>query len=371
MLLGGGMATALTVELLASADPASAGPWLTAWQVAGIAAGSVRSQLAARHERSGDTDGDTGGGGGGGGIGGLGWFRPRRIPLRLHAGSAALVVSSMVASNAAISHPSLPLPLHILLKSASLPASAAAAALSGRAPQGRLRRGSIVAVTAGVVLATAGGAMAGGGAKGAAKAAGGSGGGRGATAGGGGLGAGAALAAVSVVLAAALGSFQDAVYARHGRHWKEALFYSHALALPAFALWRRDLAATLRRWRSRAVLAERLVLPLGGGGGSGGGGGGVAVPLLPRRWLLLALNLLSAHLAMSGIYRVTTATSALGCTMAVTTRKFASLLLSLALFNRGTFGRQEWAGTALVFGGTVAYAVAAQRDRAKSFENNR
>ena len=362
MLLGGGMATALTVELLASADPASAGPWLTAWQVAGIAAGSVRSQMAARHERSGDTDGDTGGGGGG--VGGLGWFRPRRIPLRLHAGSAALVVSSMVASNAAISHPSLPLPLHILLKSASLPASAAAAALSRRAPQGRLRRGSIVAVTAGVVLATAGGAMAGGAAKGAAKAVGGSGSGsgsgRGATAVGGGLGAGAALAAVSVVLAAALGSFQDAVYARHGRHWQEALFYSHALALPAFALWRRDLATTLRRWRSRAVLAERLVLPLGGGGG------GVAVPLLPRRWLLLALNLLSAHLAMSGIYRVTTATSALGCTMAVTTRKFASLLLSLALFTRGTFGRQQWAGTALVFGGTVAYAVAPQRDRAKS-----
>jgi hypothetical protein len=38
-------------------------------------------------------------------------------------------------------------------------------------------------------------------------------------------------------------------------------------------------------------------------------------------------------------------------------RKFLSLLLSVALFNRGSFGRLQWIGTIGVFGGSTFWTL--------------
>ena len=158
------------------------------------------------------------------------------------------------------------------------------------------------------------------------------------------MGLGACCAAVSVALAAALGAYQERTFKRYGGEWREALFYSHVMALPAFALWRGELSAVMRRWLSPAALSERLELPLPLSVHASLLSLGwhkrpmsvaladavrvrarTRVPLLPRRWALLMLNLTSAHLAMCGIYKVTTDSSAITCTMAVTARKLCML----------------------------------------------
>ena len=46
MLFGGGMATALSVELISQVDTPACGVWLTAWQCLGIALASMSDQLA-------------------------------------------------------------------------------------------------------------------------------------------------------------------------------------------------------------------------------------------------------------------------------------------------------------------------------------
>ena len=135
MLIGGGMTTAITVELLSQIDAASCGVWLTFWQVLGIAITASRSQLSSQNNKM---------------------FTPRKIPLLTHCTSAALVVVSMIASNSAIAF-QIPLPLHILLKSASLPAAAAASYLSGRLTLDGPTLGAISSVTAGALVATVGG----------------------------------------------------------------------------------------------------------------------------------------------------------------------------------------------------------------------
>ena len=111
MLFGGGMATALSVELISQVDTPACGVWSMSDQLASPCDPCDGARLAQRNRRS-------------------AWarqmrLRARKIPLRAHAVSAALVASSMALSNAALAA-SLPLPLHIVLKSAALPASAAA-----------------------------------------------------------------------------------------------------------------------------------------------------------------------------------------------------------------------------------------------------
>ena len=41
----------------------------------------------------------------------------------------------------------------------------------------------------------------------------------------------------------------------------------------------------------------------------------------------------------------------------VTVRKLLSLFLSLIFFNKGTFGRTQWIGTAGVFGGSFMWTL--------------
>ena len=43
-------------------------------------------------------------------------------------------------------------------------------------------------------------------------------------------------------------SYQEVLYSRHGKHAKEALFYTHALPLPGFLLLGRDIVRSQTVW---------------------------------------------------------------------------------------------------------------------------
>jgi len=317
MLIGGGMTTAVTVELLSQIDPEACGVWLTAFQVLGIAISASKSQLSTSNnpkstnnskstkEPKQSTKSQT-------------LFIPRKIPILTHCTSASLVAVAMIASNSAIAY-QIPLPLHILLKSASLPASAFISYYTGRLTLNKPTIGAISTVTAGVLIATIGGAPPSSSTRSSLSK-------PNSTL------IGGLLAAGSVVASAILGAFQDNTFETYGKHWREALFYSHALTLPAFFLFRKQLYQILKRWLQPKKRNIKL-------------------------WLLLLSNIACVNVAMSGIYKITNETSSLSCTIAVTVRKFLSLLLSLQLFNKGIFGKSQWIGTMGVFGGSLFWTL--------------
>ncbi|XP_062522395.1 nucleotide sugar transporter SLC35B4-like isoform X3 [Corticium candelabrum] len=53
---------------------------------------------------------------------------------------------------------------------------------------------------------------------------------------------GIALLAIALVISSGLGIFQETLYKRHGKHSKEAMFYTHAMSLPFFTILMSDIA---------------------------------------------------------------------------------------------------------------------------------
>ena len=151
----------------------------------------------------------------------------------------------------------------------------------------------------------------------------------------------------ALFLSAYLGHLQDRTYRAYGKQtWKEVMFYSHLLALPAFAVVSPDILHHLQLLYS----LPPPVLP-------------VAVPFLPSLstslspplLLVLLCNLVTQTVCIRGVYILTTNTSTLTCSLAITARKLLSLLLSVSYFGNSWTGWQ-WTGTALVFVGVLVYS---------------
>ena len=125
------------------------------------------------------------------------------------------------------------------------------------------------------------------------------------------------------------------VYSKHGKHPREALFYTHALPLPGFLLLAPDI---LNHWN--IVLASPS-LPI--------------LPMVPSMLLYLVGNIITQYLCISAVFVLTTECASLTVTLVVTLRKFLSLLFSIWYF-ANPFTTLHWLGTALVFGGTLVFS---------------
>jgi len=129
---------------------------------------------------------------------------------------------------------------------------------------------------------------------------------------------GAALCAVSTLSMAVLGCVQEMTFSQYGQHHEEALFYIHAFGVvPLFLLQGGAPLARLTRW----LTAPGPPLNLGG------------VPLPPRLWLLLALNLLACQACKKGFFGLLGATSALSATLGVLGYRFLGICISAFYFN--------------------------------------
>ncbi|KAJ2371058.1 golgi uridine diphosphate-N- acetylglucosamine transporter, partial [Coemansia sp. RSA 2611] len=172
---------------------------------------------------------------------------------------------------------------------------------------------------------------------------------------------GIALLTLGVVLAAMLGLYQEATYRTYGKHWKEGLFYNHALALPMFLLFRGDIASQARALSmSRPVALDALPL-VGACLGSC-----VRLAAVPALWLSLAGNVLSQLVCVSGVHRMTAMSTSLSLNVVLNLRKLVSLILSVLLFKNSVTPGMLF-GCALVFLGTFAYSqtpVVSQYDAA-------
>ena len=69
---------------------------------------------------------------------------------------------------------------------------------------------------------------------------------------------GIGLLVFAMLLSARMGIYQEVLYSRHGKHAKEALFYTHALPLPGFLLLGHDI---LKHWEICLASTPISVLP--------------------------------------------------------------------------------------------------------------
>jgi drug/metabolite transporter (DMT)-like permease len=75
--------------------------------------------------------------------------------------------------------------------------------------------------------------------------------------------------------------------------------------------------------------------------------------------LALLCNVVSQFLCVSGVYALTACSSATATTMAITVRKFVSIVLSVLLFD-SSFTTTHWLGTCCVFFGAAVYVLPAR-----------
>jgi UDP-xylose/UDP-N-acetylglucosamine transporter B4 len=145
----------------------------------------------------------------------------------------------------------------------------------------------------------------------------------------------------TLLMFAVLGHLQDQTYKVYGKLWKELMYYTHLLSMPFFLLFWRDIWTHAVKWTNPATYPV-VVLP---------GGYEFVAPL----FFYLFINLVTQSVCFKGVSILTSQTSALNCTVALTLRKFFSLLLSIWYFNN-SFTQWHWVGATAVFSGIVLYA---------------
>jgi hypothetical protein len=92
-----------------------------------------------------------------------------------------------------------------------------------------------------------------------------------------------------------------------------------------------------------------------------------AVPVL---FVFLMGNVVTQFLCITGVYQLTAVANTLSCTMAVTVRKFLSLVVSVWYFSN-PFSAFHWLGTVFVFLGVLQYADVMPLARLFGFTNGR
>ncbi|CAN6608940.1 UDP-N-acetylglucosamine transporter Yea4p [Trichomonascus vanleenenianus] len=149
---------------------------------------------------------------------------------------------------------------------------------------------------------------------------------------------GVALLFAAQLLTAIQGLVAEATYKKYGKHWRESLFYSHALSLLLFVPLAGDIKNQFRDvWASRPYQL-----------------GSFAVP---RQLIFLLINATTQYLCVRGVNNLAGHSTALTVTIVLTIRKFFSLVLSSYLFgNSLTEGGK--AGALLVFAGAILYSCA-------------
>ncbi|KAE8410580.1 UAA transporter family-domain-containing protein [Aspergillus pseudocaelatus] len=183
---------------------------------------------------------------------------------------------------------------------------------------------------------------------------------------------GFSILALAMVLSAFQGIYADRLYESYGRnHWREALFYSHALSLPLFlptytpllAQWRALLSSPSLLSGVSAIAARKGSVPnhsllLGTGLATASRTAFVkSIPMpiinttthllaelerfksfqliltcIPIQVFYLLMNALTQYLCIRGVHLLSAKSSSLTVTIVLNVRKLISLLLSIYLF---------------------------------------
>jgi len=151
---------------------------------------------------------------------------------------------------------------------------------------------------------------------------------------------GISMLGAALLLSAVLGLFQEWTYAKFGKeHYRESMFYSHALSLPFFVFLLNDMGTHLKLYNESPPFTLQFL--------------GITAPIL---WWYLIANVLTQYICIRGVFMlIGKSGSSLTCTLVLSVRKFVSLIFSVVFFNN-PFTVYHWIGTFLVFFGTFLYS---------------
>lgn len=147
---------------------------------------------------------------------------------------------------------------------------------------------------------------------------------------------GICLLSTSLILSARIGIYQEQIYAKWGRHHREALFFTHFLPLPGFLLLANDIYK-----HSLIVLVSK-----------------------PKLLYFLVGNVGSQYICARSIFWLGSHYSSLTITLILTLRKFFSIVLSVWLFGN-IFTTWHWCGTFLILVGTLLFSNTFQENANK------
>eukprot|EP00795_Rhopilema_esculentum_P002292 gene2292-17907_t len=242
-----------------------------------------------------------------------------KVPLRNYAALVTLFFMVGVTNNMALNF-KIPMPLHMIFRSGSLMANMALGIIILKRKYTPIKFIAVGMITVGIVLCTLFSVKN----EGKTKS----------------VGdtveyfwwlVGVSLLTFALFVSARLGIMQEQIAMEYGKHPRESLFYSHALPLPGFLL----LASDIYKHGVLFSQSDPVLIPYID----------ISIPIM---WLYLIGNLIT-H-----VYDLTVEYTSLTVTLVITLRKFISLLISIFYF-RNPFTIYHWAGTALVFGGSLLF----------------
>ncbi|KAK0222042.1 UAA transporter [Armillaria fumosa] len=152
---------------------------------------------------------------------------------------------------------------------------------------------------------------------------------------------GIVMLVMSLLCTGFLGMLQEKTYQRYGPCWKEGVFYTHCLSLPIFLFLVQDVRQGL------ASLSEPTETSAAG-----------------MAWLILAGNLVTQLICVSGVNRLTSRVSSVSTNLVLTTRKAISLCFSVWWFGSG-WNLQLGVGASMVFLGSILYSAGARVEKKK------
>lgn len=169
---------------------------------------------------------------------------------------------------------------------------------------------------------------------------------------------GVSILAVAAICSSIQGLIAEKIYKQYGKHWRESLFYTHALGLPFFFFFRKDIIRQLGLVLSSEPMnlqtpLERYIPALESLSTSAPKFSMLLTP--PRRLVLLLANAFTQYICVRGVNNLAGNSTALTVTIVLNVRKFVSLLLSIYLFGN-SLSILTMLGTVLVFAGAGMYS---------------
>jgi len=154
---------------------------------------------------------------------------------------------------------------------------------------------------------------------------------------------GLSMLSVALFFSSLLGHIQEYTFKKFNANWKESLFYTHFIGTFYFIFFLKDIEYHFKLCNNSELLKIHPSLPM-----------------IPTLWVYLILNCITQVVCILGVYMLTGKAGTLACTLALTVRKFVSLVLSIWFF-QNPFTLYHWIGGSLVFGGTMLYSVSPQK----------
>jgi len=263
------------------------------------------------------------------GVAGMGRVQPK-VPMKAYGILVTMYFAVSVVNNYALNF-DIPMPLHMIFRAGSLIANMILGILLLKKSYSLTKYVSVVGISIGIALCTIMSSSASASSASDSSAASWA-----------SFAVGIFMLTFALFMSARMGIYQEVIYAEHGKHPKEALFYSHALPLPGFIL----LAGNIQEHFAIAAASQPMDLM------------GFQAPSM---LVYLALNTLTQYICISAVFILTTECASLTVTLVLTLRKFCSLLFSIWYF-QNSFTLYHWVGTVMVFAGTLCFTLIKDKD---------